>query len=216
MLMNKKRIKHKRNTLLGSISSFFCCAFVLTGFVIVYNNSPRNYAPQEQDNTQSFNQMIQRVSYTEEKPELIQTVETTKSVDEKEVSCLSKNLFFEARSGGWDEMVRVANVTINRTKYSEYPESVCATVYQPKQFSWTMIKSNTIYRIKALIAQSDGEREAWQEAQKIARLAVERQLPDRTHGAIAYHARYIHKPNSAFWHNVRLASATDYHLYYKY
>ena len=52
--------------------------------------------------------------------------------------CLTANVFFEARGESLRGMKAIADVTINRTKHSAFPEneSICAVVFQPYQFSW--------------------------------------------------------------------------------
>lgn len=52
--------------------------------------------------------------------------------------CLTANVFFEARGESLKGMRAIADVTINRTKHSAFPENegICAVVFQPYQFSW--------------------------------------------------------------------------------
>lgn len=51
-----------------------------------------------------------------------------------EFNCLVKNVYYEARGEPKDGKQAVASVTLNR---ADYIGSLCKTVYQPKQFSWT-------------------------------------------------------------------------------
>lgn len=57
--------------------------------------------------------------------------------DTKQFSCLVKNVYMEARGEPMLGKIAVARVTINRTKSKKYPNTICAVVYQHKQFSWT-------------------------------------------------------------------------------
>lgn len=59
------------------------------------------------------------------------------SYTEQDVKCLATNIYHEARSEGYWGGLAVAVVVLNRTKHQDYPRSICAVVYQPKQFSWT-------------------------------------------------------------------------------
>jgi spore germination cell wall hydrolase CwlJ-like protein len=55
----------------------------------------------------------------------------------KEFDCLVKNVYYEARGESLMGKVAVAKVTMNRVKHPNYPKTICAVVYQHKQFSWT-------------------------------------------------------------------------------
>ena len=56
--------------------------------------------------------------------------------EKSELSCLVRNIYFEARGESLLGQVAVAKVTLNRAKNL----SVCEVVYAPKQFSWTSTK----------------------------------------------------------------------------
>jgi spore germination cell wall hydrolase CwlJ-like protein len=56
---------------------------------------------------------------------------------DKELHCLTSNVYFEARGEPFKGKVAVALVTLNRQESGKYPKSICAVVHQKKQFSWT-------------------------------------------------------------------------------
>jgi len=58
-----------------------------------------------------------------------------------EFHCLVKNIYMEARGESRQGKIAVARVTLNRVKHPDYPKSICAVVYQRKQFSWTISPS---------------------------------------------------------------------------
>ena len=62
---------------------------------------------------------------------------THANLQDQDIRCLVSNLFFEARGEGVKGMQAVSNVTINRVRSTKYPNSICAVVFQRKQFSWT-------------------------------------------------------------------------------
>lgn len=66
-------------------------------------------------------------------------------LSEEDVNCLAANIYHEAR--GEDEVGQalVAQVVFNRVQYKQYPSTVCANVFKPYQFSWTL--SNTKMRV---------------------------------------------------------------------
>ena len=67
---------------------------------------------------------------------------------DQQVRALALNIYHEARNQGHDGMLMVAEVTINRVKNSNFPNTICGVVYQGRkdqsgnmlpnrcQFSW--------------------------------------------------------------------------------
>ena len=63
---------------------------------------------------------------------------------ERQLTCLAKNIYFEAGSEPFEGKVAVAQVTINRAESGRYPSDICDVVYQKNvvygrvicQFSW--------------------------------------------------------------------------------
>lgn len=56
---------------------------------------------------------------------------------QSEQQCLAEAIFHEARTETLHGQLAVAQVVLNRTKRLEFPDTICAVVYQPNQFSWT-------------------------------------------------------------------------------
>lgn len=121
--------------------------------------------------------------------------------ERKEMRCLALNVYFEARGEVAEGQLAVAMVTMNRVKSRHYPNSVCAVVWQRKQFSWTHDgKSDRPTDIQA-----------WKLAQKISRFAYKRygKLTERTRnaldltkGALHYYAPHLTLPYWAEAHTV--------------
>jgi spore germination cell wall hydrolase CwlJ-like protein len=55
-----------------------------------------------------------------------------------EMHCLAKNIYYEARGEGYQGMLAVGQVTLNRAKNPQFPSTLCGVVYQKGQFSWTV------------------------------------------------------------------------------
>ena len=53
------------------------------------------------------------------------------------IACLTDTAYMEARGQGSRAMALVQDVVLNRVDDSRWPSSVCAVVYQRKQFSWS-------------------------------------------------------------------------------
>ena len=123
----------------------------------------------------------------------------------KQVECLAKNIYFEARNEPFAGQFAVALVTLNRVYDDTFPNTVCDVVYQgihtkdgfPKrdrcQFSWYCDGASD--EVRNLVA--------FNSTQKIANLAMisyssmKSQGLDYTEGAIYYHTHEI-KPR---WSN---------------
>lgn len=63
---------------------------------------------------------------------------------ERELDCLTKNIYYEAGNEPFEGKVAVAQVTINRTKSKHFPSDICSVIYEKNvvynkvicQFSW--------------------------------------------------------------------------------
>jgi spore germination cell wall hydrolase CwlJ-like protein len=98
------------------------------------------------------------------------------------ITCLARTIYWEAKGEGDAGMQAVANVVMNRLRHTGFPKTICGVVTQGHeqgacQFSWWC----------------DGKRDTAEEqapytlAKEIARQALNRQLADRTDGALYYH-----------------------------
>ncbi len=108
----------------------------------------------------------------------------------KDLNCLTKNIYHEARGEPIDGQYAVAEVTMNRVASKHYPNTVCEVVYQANfdvirkrdvsAFSWTELD---------LTAPID--RNIWRRAWKIAEEVYSEQAERRVEGALFYHSKYI-------------------------
>jgi spore germination cell wall hydrolase CwlJ-like protein len=87
--------------------------------------------------TQAVQTQVSRVAppLTAAPTAMIQT-ETVDPKRKREVECLARNMYFEARGESTAGQLAVGQVTINRTKAEHYPNSICGVVGQRSQFSW--------------------------------------------------------------------------------
>ena len=62
-------------------------------------------------------------------------------ISQQELSCLAKNIYYEAPQEPYLGKLAVATVTMNRVRHPKFPKTVCGVVYQRNtrgcQFSWT-------------------------------------------------------------------------------
>ena len=134
---------------------------------------------------------------------------------QRQLECLSKNIYFEARSEGALGQRAVAWVTLNRVESERFPDTICEVVHQARrdasgnplrhqcQFSWYCDgKSDRI-----------ANQEKYQEAIRMAELVLARYgvHPDPTEGAVMYHAVYV----NPYWTDSFVRTTQiDTHIFY--
>lgn len=110
------------------------------------------------------------------------------SAHRKQIECIAKNVYYEARNQPYSGQVAVAMVTLNRSKNKNM--SPCAVVYESNtrgcQFTWTCTRTrNETAAIR---------REDWQKALSIAYVAYNSSVNDLTDGATYYYNPYKVRP----------------------
>ncbi len=120
---------------------------------------------------------------------LVQTMLESRH-DAREVECLARNIYYEARGEPEAGMYAVGVVTMNRVRSPSYPNEVCKVVYQwvwdaksqrnVSAFSWTT------QRVDLALQQP-----AWNQAREIARQIYFAEYTDTVDNALFYHADYI-------------------------
>jgi len=100
------------------------------------------------------------------------------------ITCLSRTIYWEARGKGAAGMEVIANVVMNRLGHEGFPSTICEVVMQGReqgscQFSWWCDGRS----------HDAKEDKSYAIAKEIARKALNRQLTDRTGGALYFHQR---------------------------
>jgi spore germination cell wall hydrolase CwlJ-like protein len=106
--------------------------------------------------------------------------------DEKQIKCLTDNLYFEARGEPRNGKIAVVDVVFNRAKSSKFPNTPCEVVYQRNrrgcQFSWTCSGRSKAIR----------NHELYKDLEELTtELYMERDKAEVTRGATYYHANYV-------------------------
>lgn len=109
--------------------------------------------------------------------------------DWRQIDCLARNGYFEARNQGQDGLQAVNDVVFNRMSSGLFPKDACAVVSQCDpvsgtcQFSWFHDGKSHAIR----------DKEAWQLSMTVAmnQWIYRGQMHDRTDGATRYHATYV-------------------------
>jgi len=134
----------------------------------------------------------------------------TAEVRNKQLECLSRNIYYEAGNQPFEGKVAVAQVTINRSESGQFPSDICKVVYQKNvvyekvlcQFSWycenaTMTKPKNTAMFK--------------ESEMVARQVLLEgfRLPSLKN-ALYFHATHINPK----WNRERVATIAG-HVFYK-
>jgi spore germination cell wall hydrolase CwlJ-like protein len=115
----------------------------------------------------------------------IQVEQTNRTVDHEDLDifCLAKNIFHEAGIENELGMFAVAQVTINRVRNANYPNTICDVVMQPSQFSWANNRDRRW-------THPTGPK--WELSKQIARKVIKEgyRVP-ALQAAVFYHADYV-------------------------
>jgi len=130
---------------------------------------------------------------------------------QRDMDCLTKAIFFEARGESYAGKLMVANVIQNRIKFGKpFATTICKVVYQPHQFSWTRNKwkRNTTFKV---VAHKFNRREhqAILDATKIALGVVILQTKPKTS------ATHFSTGSFSFGQLIRLSKVGN-HVFYRY
>ena len=110
----------------------------------------------------------------------------------RELDCLTQNIYWESASEPYEGKLAVAQVTLNRVKSGKFPATVCGVVKQKSvinglmvcQFSWFCNTAHSIIRNKY----------QWEVSQMVARKALTEETAHdilAQRNAMYYHATYI-------------------------
>lgn len=72
-----------------------------------------------------------------------------------DITCLAKNIYYEARGEPILGQIAVAKVTVNRLNNGSFGNTICEVVFAKDQFSWTKDSKRKIVDQKAWKAATD-------------------------------------------------------------
>jgi spore germination cell wall hydrolase CwlJ-like protein len=112
-------------------------------------------------------------------------------IRERELTCLARNIYYEAGNEPFEGKVAVAQVTLNRAQNDNFPADICKVVYQKNifyaktvcQFSWYCDHNAMLRPI---------DKPSYDESMIVAKKVLLEgfRLPS-LHDALYYHATYI-------------------------
>jgi len=137
------------------------------------------------------------------------TVEAT--AVNRDLTCLARNVYHEARGEPKKGKMAVAKVTLNRVASSRFPNTICDAVYEQRwdkrrrryvgAFSWTEFDTPPPLKSKE-----------WKKALKIAEIVYENPESVQLQGALFYHATRI-KPRWA--KQKKRIKKIGHHIFYR-
>ena len=129
---------------------------------------------------------------------------------EKDLDCLAINIYREAANEPFEGKVGVAQVTLNRTKSPDFPNTVCGVVYQKNKFVGRVVCQFSWYCEQATMAKPKNIA-AYKECQIVARqvLLEEFRLPSLKQ-ALYFHGTHINPG----WKREKVATIGG-HVFYK-
>jgi len=144
------------------------------------------------------------------------------TVNTQELSCLAQNIYFEARAESIQGKMAVANVTRNRVKSADFPNTYCGVVkdgpvreswktrkdaglskeqriYYPRkhrcQFSWYCDGEKDIIWVQYMNGTPiEGNATGWRDSVNVALMVMHNEIKDNTGGALYYYAQNITYP----------------------
>jgi N-acetylmuramoyl-L-alanine amidase len=116
--------------------------------------------------------------------------EFVRQYHEKNLACLARNVYYEARGEPTAGQYAVAEVTMNRKASGRFPNTVCEVVHQK---NWDPIRRRHVGAFAwtefSVMAEPGGEE--WERAQRIAEDVYYRPEVMALKGALYFHATYI-------------------------
>ena len=129
---------------------------------------------------------------------------------QRQLTCLTRNIYWEAASEPFEGKVAVAQVTINRMNSGKFPDTVCGVVNQKTeiynkivcQFSWLC---ETTYRTKPVYQA------LYKESEEVAKMVmIEGFRLKGLQNALYYHADYVNPR----WNKEKITQIGR-HIFYK-
>jgi len=152
--------------------------------------------------------------------------------DEKDLTCLAKNLYFEARDQSFAGQIAISLVVLNRVNDTRFPNTICEVIYEgPTKESWKTRIDPTLdaeerifYPVRHKCQFSwwcDGKADeikdfkTYKKMLEVAGLFLDKRVLfiDITEGSTHYHAYYV-APDWGKDH-IRVTQIDD-HIFYRW
>lgn len=133
---------------------------------------------------------------------------------DKEIVCLAKNIYFEAKHEPYKGKLAVGFVTINRLELDRFPDSICGVVQQSRYWRGNPVRSKCQFSWFC-DGKSDKPKqdEEWQSSVAVAKTLLVAPSKDITNGATHFHATYV---NPGWSRKMTLVATIGKHKFYRY
>ena len=138
--------------------------------------------------------------------------DTSLKTRERQLLCMTQNIYYEAGSEPAEGKLAVAQVVMNRSKSGQFPEDLCKVIYQKNVFyEKTVCQFSWYCEGKTDFSKINKNQKNWQESADAAKMVLMEgfRLPSLK-TALYYHADYVN-PN---WDKDRLIKIGR-HIFYK-
>jgi spore germination cell wall hydrolase CwlJ-like protein len=131
--------------------------------------------------------------------------------DQRAITCLALNVYFEARGESTAGQYAVAEVTMNRVESGRYPDNVCGVVYQK---NWDPLRGRYVgaFSWTEFARKSTPRGPEWEKAWRVADAVYYRRSEPSLDGALLYHSVNV-KPSWA--RGQKPVARIGRHLFYR-
>ena len=136
--------------------------------------------------------------------------EVTADVRERQLDCLTKNIYWEAAGEPFEGKVAVAQVTVNRANNKNFPSDICGVVYQKTSFQSKVVCQFSWFCERTHMVRPVYVKEYEQAAIAARKVLFENFRIESLNEALYYHADYVN-PN---WRKEKLAKIGR-HIFYR-
>ena len=136
------------------------------------------------------------------KAKFLEIIDTDEKINynSADLTCLAKNIYYEASNQSKLGKMAVAQVTLNRIKNPKFSKSICGVVLEPNQFSWVNNHNRKVIPVG----------DQWKESLEVAHQVIEgRRIYGMEH-ALYFHNDSIH-PN---WKHLCRLTQIGAHIFY--
>ena len=128
---------------------------------------------------------------------------------QQDYNCLTEGLYWEIRSGDERAMRNVADVIVNRAQHDKFPQGICATIKQYRQFSY---RNSGAPRNDWMLRVQESEQKALDKVKEVAENTLKHGSTNKE--LLWYHTSEL-KPKPAWTKSLNVAAKDGYHIFYK-
>lgn len=205
----------------GQMMVLLLCIAACTnlGYQAVASNPPQDY--QLDSRTLRFPEYgehveaLDPVQEVHANPKQVETIKQQLQEDEKQITCMAYNIYYEGRNQDEKGQIAIGNVVLNRIKDPRFPKTVCEVVHDKfTKKSKDGKKKWTVYEFSWVKEHGNKAPELDEKYLPIRDLASNLYyglVKDNTRGALFYHTKDVHP----IWDDIYKHTVTiGHHLFF--